>query len=55
MLERQINALVTREKELLSKIAAIEVEAKKHSHELTLIKRAKKSLENLEGKLKEGK
>ena len=51
MLQDQINALALREQETMDKIARFEEETKKAKGELTVIKRAKQSLERLEEQL----
>ncbi len=51
MLQEQISALELKQLEAMAKIDNIEEELKKSKAELTLIKRAKQSLERLEEQL----
>lgn len=51
MLQDQINALTSREQNATDKIARLEEELKKAKAELTVIKKAKQSLERLEEQL----
>lgn len=51
MLTEQINALITREEEIVLKIERFEDDLKKTKTELAIIKRARTSLERLEEQL----